>query len=257
MDNLPGRRVANKFGRNISCPAAGGDLWDNIGLWKPPTGARTHSVASTDAGDALAGLGAQVVRIYGLTSWATREVFEDIDMAGLVPALTANAYVMINRMEVIQWGTSGPNIGNIIATAGAPDSYPTMVIRAATGTIPPYGQSSAAFIGWPSIQDLCLTKWYVGITRTGGVGDADLYLLYNSIPDLVPVATGVPGGGYRTLRYDGVTTAVGDGHVSLDIDPAERLPGPGILKIECIPSIAGLDVNGGWAAYLMDNASAP
>jgi len=73
----------------------------------------TLDVQTTAAGDAVAGTGAQVVRVHYIdTDWD--EAYEDVDTAGVGSESTTGGDILrVQRMEVVQTGTGGTNAGVI------------------------------------------------------------------------------------------------------------------------------------------------
>lgn len=237
----------NKFGRSTNVDSGTAtDLWDganatdDIDVWVAPTQARTHQIASTSANDDgdPAGTGAQTIRIFGLTDWDTKEVSEDITMNGVSNVATSNQYVIIHRMVVLAWGSAGPNVGTITATADT-DSTVTAQINAG------FGQTQMCVYGIPSVQDAYLTEIYTTILRANlGTSEAhaDMTLFYNSIPDTVTT-------GFITKETWGCGTRAPSLH---PYNPYFKLEGPGIIKIQATGSANNLDVSGNFDLILVD-----
>ena len=80
-----------------------------------PLGATTMQIASTSADDTLAGIGAQVVGIFGLDV-NYRIITENVNMNGLTPVSTTLEYFRIQETAVITSGSSLVNQGNIYTT---------------------------------------------------------------------------------------------------------------------------------------------
>lgn len=114
---IGGCSSVNKFGRNPDIDSGTDeDIWDGGGDWVPPTVARTHDLASTDADDTSDGAGARTVEIYGLDS-DYNEISEVVTLAGASDVETTNTYLRIHRMIVRTAGATGSNEGTITATA--------------------------------------------------------------------------------------------------------------------------------------------
>lgn len=248
LGNVTGHFPVQKHGR-----APGGvqitatDIWDRADaaatqqIWVAPTEARIHTITSnsaSDDGDPV-GVGARTIRVYGLTSWATAETSEDITLNGVGGVATANAYVIIHRLEVLTKGATSTNVGTIIATA-ATDTTITAAI------LPGVGRTQMAILGIPSTQVLCLTQYYAGLRASVGAAQAsDVELLFNPEPDAELT-------NFRTVHPRGVNK---NGTSSFDhpFNPYRTLSGPGILKINCIGSEADMDMFAGFGGVLVDN----
>ncbi len=240
---IPRYAGVNKFGRNPDVDtAADEDIWDVGGTWVPPTTARTHDIASTSTDDdgvnAPGSTGAQTIRVFGLTSWSTAEVSEDITLDGTTNVATANSYVIIHRMQVLTAGSGRTNAGDITATAQT-DGTVTAQITAGEG------QTLMAIYGVPSGKTLLGTGWYFGLNRTQSTGAVDGQLLVTSNPDVTdPV--------YRVGHRAGVTAA-GTSAQSIRFDPPAPIVGPAIVKVRATDATAiNTDVVAGFNGVLMD-----
>ncbi len=76
------------------------------------------SVLSTSAADALAGTGAQKVRVTGVDA-DSKLLVEEVDMAGLAGVTTTGSFLRVNKLEVTQAGSGLFNAGDITAEIGA------------------------------------------------------------------------------------------------------------------------------------------
>lgn len=242
---VPGIDHVNKFGRaNNIDDGVETDIWDrantvdDVDIWVAPTTARIHALASSSASDdgAPAGVGAQVVRVFGLETWDDAETFEDVILDGLTPVNTGNSYVIIHRMQVVASGASGPNVGQIEATA-AVDGTITAQIGAGNG------QTLMAILGIPSIQTAFVTGIYA-TTLTSAQGQGEFVAIkgrVNPAPDSFPqnfnnaFAFGLGGAASTAQQFI--------------FNPYARIAGPAIFKIQAegingddIPVAAGFDV---------------
>lgn len=158
------------------------DLWsranptDDDDLINFPTQARVHDITSTSDVDSTGNAGATVVLVEGPTDWISGYAREYVTLVGTDTAVTAQSYVYINRFEVINYGTSGPNVGTITATAQT-DNTITKQIPAAIG------RSLDAAYAIPSnrimtLEDLSVTV-IQAVDDTMGV---DLSIMVNTQP---------------------------------------------------------------------------
>jgi len=184
---IPGVTSVNKFGAAPSgIQTTATDIWSRANaaatqqIWIPPTVARVHAIVSSSADDdgSPAGLGAQTVKVYGLTSWTAAEVSEDVTLNGTGAVNTVNSYVIIHRMKVTASGATSINVGTITATA-ATDATITAVI------LPGEGQTEMAIYGVPSVQSFYMTSWTCGVSRASPTAvDAAFVLLVNEHPEV-------------------------------------------------------------------------
>lgn len=249
LGNIPGVDPLNKFGAATSgIQTSATDIWDRADatptqqIWLAPTQARVHNLASTSANDDgdPAGTGTNTLRVYGLTSWTDEdETSEDLTMNGVTNVATTNSYVIIHRMKCLTWGSAGPNVGVITATA-VTDATVTAQINAG------WGQTEMAIYGIPSGKTLNITKWRYGMNKTSGVAaDAKFFMLYNPIPDLV--TTGFITKDVNSVQSTGVNT------MELTYDPPKSFTGPGILKIQATSSVNDIDGDSSFDGYVVDD----
>lgn len=244
--NIPGHFSVNKFGAASSgIQTSRTDIWDRADatptqqIWLAPTAARVHQIASTSVNDAAAGTGGQTMRVYGLTSWDTAEVSEDISLNGVTNVPTTNSYVIIHRMKLLTWGSGGTNAGIITATADT-DTTITAQINIA------WGQTEMAIYGIPSIQTAYMTKWRHSINKSSGAAaDATFYMVYNPNPD--DLTTGFIVKDINGLQTDGITSQ------EFEYMPPKVFEGPGILKIQSESSVNDLDGDSSFDMYLVNN----
>ena len=226
------------------------DVWDLANstptsqIWVPPTQARIHAIVSTstdDKGTATAGTGARTIRVYGLTSWSTTEVTEDITLNGQTPVNTTNSYVIIYRMRVLTSGNtaSGSNVGTITATA-ATDGTVTAVIR------PQVGSTAMAIYGIPSTQTLLVKDYRASINKAQGTSvSATFRLMYNPEP-----TTNLNT--FVEIDLEGLQSDGSSSNVWI-FDPYIAISGPTIVKIQALGSAADIDGTAGFNGILVDN----
>jgi hypothetical protein len=167
---IPTIKAEQKYGRApAGVQVTRTSIWDRADatptqqLWVAPTAARVHSIVSSSTSDDLVGVGAQKVKIWGLTSWtqAAHETTEVVDMDGTTPVNTANSYVIIHRIRVIQAGSSKWNVGTITATA-ATDATITAAVQ------PTLGSTEMAIMGVPQGWRFMVNDWHCEIDKSGG-----------------------------------------------------------------------------------------
>lgn len=245
---ISGITALNKFGRapdGVQTTAT--DIWDRTDatptqqIWVAPTTARQHNIVSSstsDDGDPV-GAGARTLRIYGLTSWSSAEVSEDITLNGTSNVATVNGYVIIHRMQVLTKGATNVNVGTITATA-VTDGTVTAAIR------PGIGQTEMAIYGIPSTQSAYMTNFTATLNATGVTAVlVDIKLLVNPEPSaqltnfLVKRTVGLQSSG--TSRSQ---------HV---FEPYLKITGPAIIKLQGVASAADSDCTAGFDLYLVNN----
>lgn len=242
---IPGMSPLHKFGKTDNADnGVATDIWDGstVGvpaslIWAAPTTARTHQIVSASANDTSAGTGCRTLRIYGLTGWGAKEVSEDITMNGTTNVATANQYVIIHRMKSLTWGSAGPNVGDITATADTDATITAMFLAG-------MGQTEMAIYGVPSNQIFYMTHCYATVFRSVSAG-VDVSLLVNTIPD--QQTGGFINKGSISAQTTGSTDA------EHPIEPPRPFPGPCIIKIQANASANNTVVSAGFHGYLVDN----
>jgi hypothetical protein len=247
----PKTKTVNKFARAISgIQTTATDVWDRADatptqqIWVAPTQARIHTIVSTSdvdsgpGGTKAEGLGAKVVRVFGLASWATKEVYEDVVSDGTVGVNTTGAYVIIHRTSVIDWGSSGPNVGVITATA-ATDGSVTAQINVGEG------QTQMCIYGIPSNQILMINNYYATINKqSASASTVNFSLLLNQRPD--SELTSFLTKNTRGLQSNGTSSD------TWTYDPPYEISGPAIIKIQGIASAADVEASAGFNSELKD-----
>jgi hypothetical protein len=247
--NVPGMSSVNKFGRNIEIDSGvTADIWDGghtlasggVSLiWVAPTVARIHEIVSSSANDTSGGVGARTIRIYGLTSWDTKEVSEDITLNGAGIVATTNAYVIIHRMEVLTKGATNVNVGIIKATAQT-DNTITAQIQVGNG------QTEMAIFGIPSTQTAYVYNYYAEVNKAGGAaGVVDNCLVVNPEPNAELT-------NFIIKHRFGLQT-VGTSSYSHPFNPPKKIEGPAIIKSTVVSGTNDMDVSAGFDLILADN----
>lgn len=241
--NIPNTLVVDKHGRSTNVDSGvNTDIWDRANStndqdeWTAPTQARVHALVSASANDDKdAGTGARKVRVYGLQSWDTEETYEDIELEGLTPVNTVNSYVIIHRMEVKEWGASGPNVGLITATA-ATDSTVTAQINVGEG------QTQMAIYGVPANKALYIHRMYANTIASGGGSEVVMKLKVNDYVDIQIL-------GYKT-KHTFSTRGSGSSNVQVDFKIPKKIQGPCIVKLQANGDSANMDVSAGFDALV-------
>ena len=220
--NIPGHKGENKFGLTSNADAnVLTDVWDAPAqpVWLAPTGERIHHLVSDSANDTLLGSGARTVKVWGLKTWSSKETFETVNMAGLTPVATAEAYAIIHRMEVITTGSIifSPNLGNITATAVIDG---TVTARIGLGK----GQTLMAIYGLPSSQIAYMTSWSASVARDSPQG-AEVGVIIRKSTDIVnnPVT--------YTFKHTGAVKTDGSTSHSHPFAPYKSFVGPCVIKM--------------------------
>ncbi len=232
-----------KYGRATNCDNGdptdihdGANTSDDVAIWVAPTQARIHAIVSTSANDDTAGTGAKLVKIYGLTSWSTAEVSEDVITNGTTPVNTSNSYVIIHRMKVTSFGSAGPNVGVITATA-ATDATVTAQINAAEG------QTQMAVYGIPDGVDFYMMKYYGSVEKAAASFGATVSLLVNPIPDSEET-------GFVVKHTVGLVSE-GTSYLDHCFPIPNKIEGPAIIKLQVNSSADNTEANGGFDGYLV------
>ena len=242
-------KAVNKFGR---APTGGQttatDVWDRADatptqqVWVAPTQARVHSIVSTDDTDGKTGspnsVAARTLRVYGLTSWDTAEVSEDITLTGTDAVNTTNSYVIIHRMEVLTHGATKVNAGIISATAATDTSVTAAIIIG-------QGQTQMAIYGVPSTQTAYMTNYYGSAIKAAAACRGSVELFVNPIPDDEEI-------NFLVKHTNGWDTT-GTSYIRHDFNPYFKIPGPAIIKVQTISSAADTDFSAGFDLVLVDN----
>jgi len=203
--------------------------------------AETMDNATWTAGAVLTvvGTGAHTLRIYGLKSWDTKQVSEDINMRGLSSVTTANSYVLIHRMKVLTKGATQVNAGAIDATS-ATDGGISARIRVNQG------QTQMAIYGVPSIQTAYIFMVYASVNKTStNAGLVDLALLVNPEPQTEEKM-------FLVKHTFGLQT-VGTNAYTHRYGIPKKVEGPAIIKMQCLSGTNTQDISAGFDLVLVDN----
>lgn len=240
-----GQVPVNTFGRRTTVNTSHGivDVWKGAtGTWVPPTQARKHNIASASANDTAAGTGARTVKVRGLKTWADAESSEVVTMNGTSNVETANAYVMINGLEVLTAGSSKTNAGAITATAQT-DSTVTAIIAAGSGA-DEENEATAAILGIPSTQDFYLLSFWASLTgSTGAVGDLGVRVMENADQ----------GDAVFRVKKRFSLARTGTPVFIFPFSPALKVAGPAIIKASSLSvSMDGSNISAGFDGVIRE-----
>jgi len=242
---IAGQSGVNNFGKTINADnAVATDIWDGAittVIWVAPTVARIHDIVSSDVGDdgAPVGAGARTIVVRGLTAWDKKQVTETIILNGTTNVPTANAYVIINTMEVMTSGATSINIGAISATAQT-DGTITSIITAG------FGLTQQVIYGIPSIQTGFMTQCFVTARKAGGATrliDSALLLNLNPNVQLLNFIT----------QHTSIVTLPNSPYFQQLFNPNIPIPGPAIIKIQATSNTNDTEVSAGFDLILVDN----
>jgi hypothetical protein len=250
---VPSKKAVNKYGRTTNADASvttdvhnRANATDTQAIWIAPTQARIHAIVSASDEDSETGGvnpqgdGLRTMRIYGLTSWDTAEITEDISLDGTNAVNTVNSFVIIHRMEALTWGShaSGTNVGKITATA-ATDATITAQIEAGSG------QTQMAVYGIPSTQTAFIQFYYASILKAAAATNCLVRLVANTQPDFVLTNFVVK----NTFGLDTNGTSC----YSHEFKPPYKIAGPAIIKVDVNSNANNSDVSGGFDIIVEDN----
>lgn len=217
------------------------DIHDNpaLAIHVAPTEARAHDVASSDAGDDgdPVGLGAQILRVWGLKTWADKESVIDLVLNGTTDVVTI-PLVFVNRMEVIAWGATNVNIGVIKATA---DTDNTVSAQINAGE----GETHMALLGIPSTQKLFIKSYFGTSISPASQSVIGFKLLANTYAGTVLTR-------FATKHQFSLDSDV-DGSKSHIFGVPLEIAGPAIVKIQGTSTVINSIATAGFDGILVDN----
>lgn len=240
---VQGHVLYGKFGRNrsVSINTVPESLWSYGGEWKGPTAARLHSFVSSSAADDgdPAGIGGHTVWMEGLGSDGRMQTGE-VTLNGVTPVITGETWLRIYRMKLLSAGISLTNVGDITATAAAPDSTVTAGIRAGDG------QTHMAIITVPAEKTAYLIAYWVSINKYGAYATASVVLKTRGPIDVatspwlgkLSLGMGVKGSSFISAPFFAIRRV----EEKTDI----------LFQIEEV-STDDVDISGGFAIIMVDN----
>lgn len=142
-------------------------------------------------------------------------------------------------MKVLTCGASGPNVGQIKATAET-DNTITAVIAAGDG------QTEMAIYGVPSTQSFYMTRWSCAIAKASGVAShVSFELRVNENPNVQTISF--------LRKNDLAVQSTGNNNVEKHFDNPIKYAGPCIIKVQGVGSAADIDAKSGFDGYLVNN----
>lgn len=173
---VPGYSTRIIVGRNpgIDIGTAPEDIWAGGGLYMghPTTAPETVTVLSSSALDTLAGTGLQTIRITGLlTSTSTDFTTEDINMNGILGAVSSNTWYRVIFAKGLTYGTGGTNAGSITIR------HTVTVVDVFISFPPGFGCGQLGAITVPQGKQMFIEAIYVAIVRNNGSNGSALFTL--------------------------------------------------------------------------------
>lgn len=223
-----------KFGRNADVDtAANEDIWDGGSIWVPPTAARIHNIASTDATDDDGDDGARTVEVFGLDA-SFLEISEIVTLNGVSSVATVNSYLRIHRMIIRSAGVDGINNGIITATA-VTDATVTAQIS--------IGQNKTLMAVYtiPANKTGYMTSFFGNMNRANSTGSADIRLLVRPENEV-----------YQVKNHSGIISA-GTSHYQHKYDIPLPIDEKSDVKLDANVSSNNTDVSGGFDIVLRNN----
>jgi len=177
------------------------------------------------------------IKVFGIKDWDDfSETVETLILNGTTNVPTANAYVMINRLEILTKGATSVNVGTITATAQT-DGTVTSQIN------PGVGQTNQAIVGLCSTQTGFLKSYYASFQTGGGITKSgDISLVYNPEPNVETI-------NFLVKDTRGLM-ATGSSAFDHTFEPPKVFIGPGIIKVQALTDTADSDVSAGFDIIL-------
>lgn len=225
--------TVHKFGENTDLDAAVEEtIWDGGGIWVPPTEARTHDIASSDANDTSAGTGARTIKVFGLDASGVL-TDETVTMNGVSNVATVNTYTMVYRMHVVTAGSGGQNAGAITATAQIDDTVTAQI----SATL---NQTLMAVYKVPAATTAYVFSWYASLLgATNSNVDIGIYCLD-------PNADAV----YRPVQIQGLKGA-GSSHIHHCCSIPIQMAANTIITLQATADGNNQSVSGGFDLVLV------
>lgn len=233
QDNIQAISATNIFGQTTNADnAVPTDVWNRAAqpIWVAPTTARIHNIVSDDVADdgAPLGVGLQIVTVKGLTAWTSVEVSEDIIMNGTTDVPTVNAYVIINSIVAKEWGSAGPNVGIITATA--------VIDLSVTAQIEPdAGRSLMAIFGFSSLETVLVGEMFTSLVKGQAGTDTSVKLLVNQHCDTQLA-------GFVTEHTCGLRQ-VGSSRGTKNFKFFKKFLGPAIIKVQVLTDFSNVEIS--------------
>ena len=236
----------NKFGETTNADGDvetdvwdGADVGENQSIWDLPSiTALSYTIVSDSVVDNFGGLGANVVKVYGLTAWDEKESSEIVELNGLTEVALVNDYVIIHRMKVQPVaGQTTTNLGNIKCVSSGGDLMAMIVAHV--------GQTLMAIYGIPYGQSFLMTKYYASGARNAASLTVYVSLKVNPDPHIQTQS-------FLTKSKVGLASE-GTNYAERLYDPNYRIKGPAVIKIDVISSVNNTIVAAGFDGYLIDD----
>jgi len=236
--DVTGTVALHKFGRNpdVDTTTDPETVWGNGGVWVPPTQARQHSIASSSASDAPAGIGALTITIQGLDA-NFDEIEEDITMNGATPVTSSKSYTRIHRMFVLTVGTNLRNVGTITATA-ITDATVSCAMDAEKG------QTLHAIYTVPAGKTLYLDHIYASLNKSASTSTAAVELQTRDVS--------TSGTAWRVRRHMGIHSTSGVNQAFFT--PALKVSEKHDIQMYVVEvSASNSDISAGFDGFLVDD----
>lgn len=216
------------FGYNPDLDTSEESIWPDGGTIPHPAVASVLDIVSTDAADASAGTGARTVFIEGLDG-DYNVVSETVTLNGTTNVSTVEEYLYINQFYVATAGSGGANAGTITAKLST-----TLYDLIAIG----YNQRTTAHYCVPAGYTAYMVTGVVTAGQASGSTAVTAFLKQHG-PDGI-------------LRV-GAVTALNNGSVQYDFDPAYAIPEKNCIGATAIGAAANNAVSAFFNIVLIQN----